>query len=465
MTTELRPDRAPAPSNELPVADLIGRGLIARCFGIGTPTLSVVADPPHVSGLTPREIKARWRAFRAFWAGHLCSTIGDHMRLVALPIAADRLTGSAVVVALIVSAEALATVLFGTMAGSVTDRRHPRPVMIRTNVARAAILALVALLGWSELGPAALLVIAAFALSLLRLFHDGAESSLIARLVPDELDVRTDDRLNLSENIGVTVGPLLAGAAISLGVWLAFGVDAIIFVIAAIAVAVVGRLARRRHIELAPAPDEETREPLRREFAATFKEIRANRVYRRSLVVMAFASVAALPLGPQFVSLATDDLGLSPWAIGAMFAIGGLSGIVAAPFIERRDDIRPGVIMAGTALFSGAVLLTGLVPSILTAALAFAAVGVGVTAAMTHLAAMRQRVYPNHQQGRIALTSRMVVWSVLPVAAIVGGVLSDVLGPTSMWIVCGGIGLAAAAWAVVVGLAREPVTAPPLAVS
>jgi MFS family permease len=465
MQTEARPTAAPTPAPDLPIADLIGRGLIERHYGspydpagihVRDTAVEMPIDlrdgPDHPSR---RDTRARWRAFRAYWVGHLCSMVGDHLTLVALPLAAAGLTHSGIIVGLIVSAETLATVLFGTATGTLTDRRHPRPLMISADLLRAVILAMIAVLNWRHMGSGAALITAAFIMGMLRLVHDGAESSMIARLIPNELDVRSNARLTLSENIGMTIGPLLAGAATTIGLWLAFGADAVTFVLAAMAVAFVGRASRRRHIDTPAREDErEPRQRFRSEFGHAFRLIRRNRPYARALTVMALINIAALPLGPQFVTIARDQLHLSPFVIGLVFAVGGLAGVIAAPIIGRSATIRPSLILLGGAVMSAGILVVGARPSIWTILLSFLLAGVGLAAATTHYAAMRQRMFAPSVQGRVTLTSRMILWSILPVGAVVGGWLSDAVDPAAMWLACGAVGLAAVLWGAIVGLGR-----------
>jgi MFS family permease len=469
MQTEERPPAAPAPAPDLPIADLIGRGLIERHYGspydpagihVRDAAVELPIDLREDRGdhHSRREVRARWRAFRTYWVGHLFSMVGDHLTLVALPLAAARLTHSGIIVGLIVSAETLATVLFGTATGTLTDRRHPRPLMISADLLRAVVLATIAVLNWRHMGSGTALIAAAFILGMLRLVHDGAESSMVARLIPDELDVRSNARLNLSENIGMTIGPLLAGAATTIGLWLAFGADAITFVLAAMAVAFVGRATRRRHIDSAAREDDPApKQRFRTEFGESFRSIRRNRQYTRALTVMALVNIAALPLGPQFVSIARDQLVLSPFMIGVMFAVGGLAGVVAAPVIGRSTTIRPSYVLYGGAALSAGVLLVGAWPSIWTILVSFILAGFGLAAAVTHYSAMRQRLFAPSYQGRVALTSRMILWSIIPVGAVIGGWISDAVDPAAMWLACGSVGLAAVLWGAIVGLGRNAI--------
>jgi hypothetical protein len=76
---------------------------------------------------------------------------------------------------------------------------------------------------------------------------------------------------------------------------------------------------------------------------------------------------------------------------------------------------------------------------------------------MTHWAALRQRIFPPHQQGRVALAARAVMWSTVLVGSVLTGWLSDAVNPEAMWLGCGAAGLAAAAWGIAAGLPRDTV--------
>ena len=91
-------------------------------------------------------------------------------------------------------------------------------------------------------------------------------------------------------------------------------------------------------------------------------------------------------------------------------------------------------------------------PSVLTAAVAFAVGGVGFAFLMTHWSALRQRVFEPHEQGKVALTARSVLWSTVLVGSALGGWLSDAVDPEAMWLACGLAGVAAGLWGLALGL-------------
>ena len=456
--------------------DAIGAGLLGRYYGVvydpvglaGPATTTGDVDDTAVIHLrTPRprrarEVRARWRAFRSYWNGHALSMVGDHLTLVALPLAAQRLTSSGLAVGMVVFAETLSTVLFGVVAGTFTDRRRSRPVMIAADLGRAVVL--LALVALDLIGdyPVALLILASFLLGLLRLAFDGANSAFVAKLVPDELDVRSNNRLVLADNLGSTVGPVLAGAIIQIGLWVAFAADSLTFVLSALAIAQVGRVLRAGHIELdepargAPRPDlASPRRTFRAEAAESLRLVGSRPVFRRALLMAAAFNLCALPVGQQFVTLAVDTLGLSPLVIGAMFALGGVAGIAVAPLVERDATIRPGLLPIATGALGAGILMVGLVPSLWTVAGAFVVGGIAFAFFMTHWAALRQRAFAPEEQGRVTLTSRAVMWSTVLVGSVAAGQLSDSTSPEAMWLACGAVGVAAGVWGLALGLHRD----------
>lgn len=455
-----------------PFVDVIGQGLIGRYYGLtdqrDEPRTHLTYDPASVIDLTDgvivdlsdrkvsrrstREARARWQAFRGYWVGHVLSTIGDHLTVVALPLAANRT--NAATVGMVVGAQTAATVLLGTLAGTFTDRRDARRTLIVSDLLRAVLLMVIAVAAFlGDIAPWALIV-TAFTLGLLNLTHDGAQGALVARLVPDEFDVRSNNRLVLSESIGSTIGPIAGGIAAQFGLWVAFGMDGITFVMASASVAYVARVAKLRRIDLSTtiAPDAGARAGFFNESRAAFPLVFGNPIFGRTLVVVAMFNLCALPLTELFIPLAQSTLGMSPALIGVMFAVGGIAGIAAAPLVERDPTIRAGVVPLATGVMGATVVAVGIVPSTATVALAFATGGVAFAFAMTHFSALRQRLFETHQQGRVMLTSRTIIWSTVLGGALAGGYLSDWLSPAALWLVCGGVGIATAAWGFATGL-------------
>ena len=125
------------------------------------------------------------------------------------------------------------------------------------------------------------------------------------------------------------------------------------------------------------------------------------------------------------------DLGASPEQVGLMlgiFGLGGVLGSIAAPWLHRRLPGR--LILVGTAwAWAGLLLLQPLAPTWL---LLGVVAGVGALFGPPFnvvIAAYVYRVTPDELMGRVRSAIRLVAWGTIPVGSLLGGVLSEALGP------------------------------------
>ena len=126
-------------------------------------------------------------------------------------------------------------VVFGLLAGALADRLRHRPVLVATDLARAAVLGVVALMATrSSTYPVGVLYLAAFLLGAFGILHGAAAGSALPLVVRGRDLLRANGRLSGSESVGNAGGPALAGALTSISVGLAFAVDALTFAVSAI---------------------------------------------------------------------------------------------------------------------------------------------------------------------------------------------------------------------------------------
>ena len=137
----------------------------------------------------------------------------------------------------------------------------------------------------------------------------------------------------------------------------------------------------------------------------------------------------------------------SAGVIGLLFALGGVGGVVGAlaagPIARRFGGARATII--GIAGSVGALLipLTMSGAGLLYFGFGFLMVSFSATVYNVNQVSFRQRLCPDRLLGRMNATMRFVVWGVLPIGALLGGILGAVLGlRTTLWI--GAIGQALA---------------------
>lgn len=389
-----------------------------------------------------------WADFRRFWAAHAVSSFGDQLSLVALPLATFAVTDSAVAVGLVASAEAVTAVAFGLAAGAIADHLPHRRLLVRTDVARAAVLALLAVALLTPVPDLPALLAAALAVGVLRVTHDASASAVLPIVVSHTDLLAANGRLNSAESASTASGPALAGGLVALGgPALAFVADAATFVVSACTVRTIRRL------DVAPPPTDEPAPRLRSAVAEGVRALAADRPMVRLVAVGAALNVMSVCLEAQFIPYADRVLGIGAFGIGVLFAIGGTAAVLTSLVVAGRTQARGDVIIAGVAVYAAGVASAGLAPSLATAVLAFVTAGAGSAIVASHLAALRQRRFPVRLQGRIAMAIRTLVLGLLPIPLVGGGYLSSATGPEVLFVVAACVGALVTAWALVTGAA------------
>ncbi len=244
-------------------------------------------------------------------------------------------------------------------------------------------------------------------------------------------------------------GPPLGGALYTLARPLPFLVDAVSFLVAALAV------TRVRHPLDRPAPSagQDPTESLRRSLAQGLVFVWRNRVMR---VLMTWASITNL--AGSFLSvlivLRLVQAGVTPAAIGAVSTIAGVAGLVGAtlaPAVVRR--VPTGLMTVVTGVASALALLgTAFTTDVVLVGACYAVAALLFPATNAGIGGYAGAVVPEDLQGRMHAASGLVADGLTPLAPLLAGVLlAEVGGPTAT--VVGAVVLALAVTPIL--LARE----------
>jgi len=180
------------------------------------------------------------RDFRLLFAGTTTSLLGDQFTLIATPWLTLQLTGDPLALGIVLALEGFPRALFMLLGGAVTDRISPRMVMLVSDFIRLALTGLMALAIFT--GSVQMWMVYAFALGfgLVAGFAVPAGNSIVPMLVAEE-DLQAGNSVIMgSSQLIQFVGPTIAGILIgnystsSLGIGLAFTVDALSFAVSAV---------------------------------------------------------------------------------------------------------------------------------------------------------------------------------------------------------------------------------------
>ncbi|MCA0144043.1 MFS transporter [Blastococcus sp. LR1] len=386
------------------------------------------------------------REFRALFGTFLLSAAGDELARVALTVLVYARTESPLLAALTFAIGYLPWLLGGPLLSALADRFPRREVLIATDLARAALVALMALPGV----PLWLLLFLLFVVGLCAPPFESARSALMT-------DVLDDDRYAVATSIvGSTVqlaqvGGFLAGGALLLvfSPSTALLVDAATFLISAVWLG--ARLQRR------PAPaaaDDATGPP------SLWQDALAGlRLVRGTPRLLAIIGVVWLGTGflyaPEGIAAPlADELGGGPTAVGVLLAanplgltIGGLGIARLVPPHHRERLVEPLVVLSLAAvLASGLVaVLAGPGPSTYWTVVALLFVsGLGGAWTIPLNVAFVQAV-PRAYRGRAFGVAVSGIAGIQGIGALASGLAAEAVGPSMVVALAGGLGMIALA--------------------
>jgi MFS family permease len=356
--------------------------------------------------------------FGRFWLGQTVSNLGSSFTLFALPLLVFKLTGSPLNLGVTTAAEFVPYLLFGLVIGAWVDRVDRKRLMIATDLARAAVIAVIPLLAAVGQLSVGWVYVVAFCGSTLNIAFDAAEFAAIPSLVPSGDDLVTaNGRVQASYSAAQVAGPLLAGLLITVApVQQVLLVDAATFLVSA---GMLGLIATRFN---APR-DTEGRRAIRREVVEGLRYVLGHPVLRNISAMMALINLVAATVFTQLVVFAKRQLDASDSRVALLYAAGS-AGVVllslAAGPVRRRLSFSLAAL--------GALALDGLLTVVLAttrwywvALVLWAAIsGLGIFFNINTVS-LRQQIVPNHLLGRVISIAGVLAWSAIPVGALVGG--------------------------------------------
>ena len=442
--------------------------------------LDAVARPIARAARLPLLAPLAGRDFRLVWAGESISLLGDAFQTVAVSWLVLGLTGSGLALGAILVAAAIPRGVFMLLGGVLADRISPRDLALGSNVLRALLTTIVAILvldGRIEIWHLAVVGVVFGTVDAVFL---PAISTLVPRLVPPSRLAAANAMMQGTAQLTGTVGPALAGFAIAfIGVGIAFVLDAASFAIAALALWLVrsgatavrpaepdGSAAAPDLATAAPQPDPHatavaTDAPPRASIVGSLVEgvrVVLGDPVMRSIVIVATAANLAFT-GPTTVGLpwlVLVGFGGDALALGLLFAAfgaGSLAGAVLGGSLRRPR--RFGWLVLALVTGAGIGLATiGIAPNVPVAAAILLAIGVMNGYVNVVMVAWVQEKTEPHMLGRTM--SFLMLGSVVaaPLSIALAALVVDTQA-SAMFIAAGALVVASGLIAIASGLPRR----------
>ena len=378
------------------------------------------------------------------------SNLGDGIGKVAFPLLAATLTRDPVLIAGLSATQFLPWLLFALLTGAMLDRVDRRTAMIVANLTRAAVVGGVAVLIQFDSISIWLVYLAALLIGTAETVADSAANVLIPSVVDRGGLERANSKLQSVEIVGQTFlgGPI---GSLTFVVFAAFPflLNSVGFAVSA--ALLVGLVGSYRPHRADPADDQPVLR-LRAQLADGLRWVRRSPVVLRLVIIASLVSLTTEMAQAQLVLYALEDLRLDEAAFGLFAFVGGAGGLLGAGVAPRlvRLSGRRAVLATGLALSGLSFLGMGLTDRPLLSAVLFGLFAAGVVAVNVVLGTVRHAIVPGELLGRVLGVWRTLVWGAIPVGALLGGVLTQLLGsPSSTFALSGVLQLVVAALAVV----------------
>ena len=376
--------------------------------------------------------------FRALWAAEVLSVVGDQLARVALAVLVFGRTGSAAAAALVYALTFLPALLGGVLLAGLADRYRRRQVMIVSDLARAGLVALMAIPGLPLGVLGALLVLVV----LLGAPHTAAQGALLPAVLPGERYERGLAVRQISAQIAQLAGFAAGGTMVAaLGAEPVLLIDAVTF-LGSVVLLRCGVADRPRPVAAVPAG---ARGPGLRGVAAAVGGIVAD-PRRRVLVLLAWL-VGCYVVPEALAAPYAQQVGAGPAAVGLLMAADPLGSVLGAWLFVRL--VPPAVrdrLIGVLAVCAGLPLLaTALQPTVPVALVLWGLSGMASTAYLLQAQAGFVRATPDHGRGQAIGVAASGLIAAQGVAVLAGGLVADRTTAAIGIAVLGGCGVLLAA--------------------
>jgi predicted MFS family arabinose efflux permease len=397
-----------------------------------------------------QKTESLWRNgdFLKLWSAHTISQVGSKITFLALPLTAVVvLDATPLQMGYLSVAGSLPALLFGLLAGVWVDRHNRRPLLIGADVALGGVLLAIPFAAWSGVLNMGLLYGVVFASGLFGLVASVAYRSYLTGLVLRPQLVAANSRLEMSRSAAEVAGPGLGGWLIQvLGAPFAILLDAISYLLSALLLLLIRRPE-------SPPSQTAQGEGIGQQIGAGLRFVGRNQTLRALLGCTATVSFFNAALETVYLLYMTHNLGLSAGQIGIIFGAGSVGFLLGALLPERTErtfgfgpTLITGLVILALAdlalpLVAGPIWL--IVGVLMVAQLCF---GLGLTLYNVGQVSLRQTLTPDTLQGRMNASFDFAVAGLVPLGALAGGLLGELIGIRTVLILAAAGELLAVVW-------------------
>jgi MFS family permease len=377
----------------------------------------------------------RHRDFRLLFWGQSASNFGSNAVVVAMAIYVTRRTGSPTDLGLILAAQTVPFVLLLLFGGVWADRLPRHRVMIASDVVRAGVHGLLAVLILTDTAQVWEIAAIEAVFGAAWAFFQPAETGLMPQTVPEDEIQSARALMEGSWNLSMVLGPAVATALVlAVGAGEAFAADALSFVISALTL-----------LPMRPRPRGADREQsgttVFHELRGGFREVSSRPwvwVTISGFSVTLMCSYASwMALGPAVTRDVYGQVGLYGVFV-ALYGVGCVAGSLLATVWRSARPLRDTLLLAAIWPAMSIVLALGIPRGIAGAWMVAAGIQNGLFMVTWETALARH--IPPSVLSRVSSYDWMGSLALLPIGFVVAGPLASAFGARTVLGVGGAMG-------------------------
>ena len=374
-----------------------------------------------VEAFVPRRLGT---SFRWLVASSWVSNLGDGIAVAAGPLLVASQTHDPFLVALAPLLGGLPWLLFGLVAGALTDRLDRRRLILAVEGLRLLVVVLLCLSIATDTVSVALVLAVLFVSATCEVFADSASGTLAPMLVqPRDLGLANARMMAGFISVNQLFGPPLGALLFAAGMVLPFVAQAVLLAAA---------FACFRNVRL-PAHGEAKETHLREEIVEGFRWVVHHPAVRTLVVTIFVFNITWGAAWSVLVLYARDRLGLQSVGFGLLTtisALGGLAGTALYGRITQRFSL--GAIMRVGLLFETVTHLgLAITTQPLVAYVIFFLFGAHAFIWSTTSMTVRQRAVPRDLQGRVNSVNSASTFGSVVLGSALGGLIAQRWGVTA----------------------------------
>ncbi|MFC5831910.1 MFS transporter [Nonomuraea insulae] len=376
--------------------------------------------------------------FLRFLSSHVANELGANISRVALPlIAVMVLHAGPAQVGLLSSLQTAAFLIFGLPAGVWVDRMRKRRVMMASDLARFLLLGSIPVAATLGVLTIEMMFAVALLAGVAQVFNDVADQTYLPNLVSRPQLSDGNAKLEVVRSGSFLAGPGVGGVLVQL-----LSAQRTMVATALGALASVFLLASIRTPDKPPSDTE--RRPLLQGIREGLSFVWQDPLLRAFMAASTIGNLCVSGVMGLSVLFLAETIKLTPGAVGALLMSGGFGGLLGGltgGWLARRHGTARMTWLAATIGAPFGLLLPMTQPDWRVVCFGIASIMISWGATLSNIGQItyRQTVTPEHLLGRVNASVRFLSSGVMPLGALLGGLVAQQIGVRqTLWLLMAG---------------------------